>query len=345
MLHPRDSIDYKGKFTSTFHSYMFSIDTVDYSEKSVLVHKITTKANESEKNAITEKKAKSEKKATTENKAITGIAVLEKSLFICYENTPDIEVYDSATYMYVRQLSIPDIKGPLGISDMASCVKLSCLILIGQFKESSDCSEIRQMKTDGTILKHWSSGGNAGRLSVYESNVIVCLSDKLIIREFDKNGQVINTVRLSPAVGLIHPWHAIKVTSMHFIVSHGDKDDKLRRVCLVDLEGNILKEIKEWIKPKDTILTPPSTFDVPFCLLEDSMRSILVVDREHRKVILLNSSLKWQKTLLKTSEKDHFPIRLSFDETGNRLFVAVNEFTPKESKIWQRGQVLIFKVK
>lgn len=262
-----------------------------------------------------------------ENRPIVGLAVLKNSLFVSHEKTPTIEVYDSATYVPQGQVEIPQTKDPL---DIASCVHQSCLFVIGRLDESSkesseSISHILKIKLNGEFVSKWESGGNSGRLSTYESNVIVCLSDKLLVCEFSHNGKPIRQIRLSPAAGFNNLSHAIKVTSMHFVVSHGEKD-KLHRVCLVNGEGNIIEKFE---KAK-----------VPVCLLNDRRRSILVGDQEGR-IILLKSNLKFKTKLI---EKAGVASRISFDETEKRLFVARNKVSSK-TKDLEAGQVLVFNVK
>lgn len=284
---------------------------VDYVEKPSAVHTIITG------------------QGTEENRPIVGLAVLGKSLFVSHEKTPAIEVYDSATYVSQGQIRIPRMAEPL---DIASCVQQSCLFVIGRLESSKEStSDILRIKSDGEVEMKWQSGGNFGRLSTYESNVIVCLSDRLLVREFTPEGELLHEVRLSPAAGFNHLSHAIKVTSMHFVVSHGEKDDKVRRVCLVDRGGNILKKFE---------LKEKSKF--PVCLLNDRGRAILVGDAEGR-IILLSSNLGCERNLLEKADK-YIATRISFDETEKRLFVARNKVSskPKDSKA---GQVLVFNVK
>ena len=60
------------------------------------------------------------------------------------------------------------------------------------------------------------------RLSVTdESNVILTVFNKNKLNEYSPDGQLIREINLSSDAGIRHPWHAIKLTNGHFVVSHG----------------------------------------------------------------------------------------------------------------------------
>src|SRR6218665_3796608 len=78
-----------------------------------------------------------------------------------------------------------------------------------------------------------------GRLSTYESNLIVCFSTKCIIIEYTSEGQSVNVARLLPGNGFNNLWHAVKLTGAHFVVSHSAVEHG-QTVCVVDISGNVL---------------------------------------------------------------------------------------------------------
>lgn len=199
-------------------------------------------------------------------------------------------------------------------------------------------STILRLESNGQLLNHWPSGGQTGRLSTYESNVVVCLYDRLLIREYSPEGELVCDVRLSPAAQLKRPLHAIKVTGMHFVVSFGEGKDTLHRVCVVDLEGNIsathfdnsksLKEMK-----------------VPICLAEDSERYIIVAYKDDNRLFLLSPILEYKRTLLNDElGKKNYPVRLCFDESNGKLFVAVSRWSSSKNTL-DDHRILIFTVK
>ena|SRR6218665_966406 len=264
---------------------------------------------------------------------INGMTILGNELFISHSDNSVIEVYHTETFNLGRNLMIDGMPYPM---DIASCKIANCLYIIFR-KDSGSESHIMKLDPKGQLINKWPSGGYHGRLSTYESNVIVCLVEKQLIHEFNVNGKLIRTVPLSPAVGFNHPRHAIKVIGNHFAVCHGDIRDKLHRVCIVDAHGTIVAELKEWeSKIKDGKL------NVPVCLVEDSERSILVADRDSNKIRLL----KLQRNLIKQEwglHVDGYPVRLCLDETKTQLFVAANNSS--FWKGWTDGRILKFSIK
>lgn len=292
------------------------VETDDYTEKPILVHAISL----SGQNVL---------------KPITGITVLGNELFAVTESSEEIGVYDSKTFQPEGNMKIPEMTDPL---DIASSKAAGCLYII---ERAGDEVESRVMRLDpkGKVLNQWPSGGKTGRLSTYESNVILCLFDKQVIIEYSPIGDPITTVRLSPALKLIDPWHAMKVTSQHFVVSLGDGKHEFSHVCVVDLDGNITLSTK---RDQSKIL---SKLKVPVCLVEDNERSIVVADRDNNRILLLSALLECKRNLIDVDlQKKDYPVRLCFDETNSKLFVAVNTWSSSK-KQRDDHRVLIFIVK
>src|SRR6218665_69370 len=180
------------------------IEIIDYAEKPTLVQTIPTNSGNERREPI------------------NGMTILGKELFVSHENYKPIEVYDSETFQFDRNWLIDRISHPM---DMTSCKIANCLYIIFRDDKKSD-SRILKVEPEKEVKRNWSTGGDHGRLSIYKSNVIVCLFEKQLINEFNGDGNLIHTVHLSPAVGFNHPWHAIKVTSSHFAVCHGEVKDE-----------------------------------------------------------------------------------------------------------------------
>ena len=265
---------------------------------------------------------------------INGMTILGKELFVSHENKSVIEVYDLETFQFVRHWTIEGISQPM---DIASCKIANCLYIIIR-EDSESKSHIMKIDPKGQLIKNWSTGGEHGRLSTYESNVIVCIFEKQLINEFNGDGILIDTVNLSPAVGFNHPWHAIKVTNNHFAVCHGEAKDELHRVCIVDYQGTIKRELSRWQTG-----TGEGKLNVPICLVEDnSGRSILVADRDNKKIRHLNCSLQRKENLI--SGLDGCPVRVCLDERKGRLFVAENTLLLNKRE-WKDGRVLVFNIR
>lgn len=277
----------------------------------------------------------------SKGKSINGITVLGTDLFVVTKRSQEIEVYDSKTFQHQRNIKVTKMTDPM---DIAASKDANCLYIVGRFSEETEKSKVVRLDLEGNVLNQWSTDGKKGRLSTYGSNAILCLLDKQLIIEYSPDGASIITVRLSPAANLKNPLHAIKVTGECFVVSHGDINDKLHRVCVVDLGGNVMKECKKWEK---SIFAPNActTMEVPICLLEDKERSIIVADRDNGRILLLSSMLKYKRKLVEGQQMlKGSPVRLCFDDAQSKLFVAVNEWSSSK-KEWKDGQILIFNIK
>lgn len=209
------------------------------------------------------------------------------------------------------------------------------------------------MEADGSLILDWFSGGNSGRLSAHETSVIVCLFERMVVCEFTDQGRLLHTVRLSPEACLNNPLHAIKVNDFHLVLSHGQSKGDHHRVCLLSVDGgNVLRDCSDLRKRR---LLPDDRLDSPVCVLDGRRGSVLVADRDNRRIVLLNSSLKYERILIEAERgpftdhdsipKDAFPERICFDETGQRLIVAVNGFSPDEGGRWKDGRILVFDLK
>ena len=146
-----------------------------------LVHTIVTKAAEN----------------TNGPTPITGMTILDNSLFVVKMNTPDVDVYDSETFVFVRLIGKLHLRNPL---DIAASKEVNCLYVINRENDEST-SIILTFNTAGEGCKMWPTENDDGRLSSYESNLIVCFSTKRIIVEYTPEGQTVNVVRLSPGNG------------------------------------------------------------------------------------------------------------------------------------------------
>lgn len=271
------------------------------------------------------------KTKASENKkaAVTGIAILGNNLFVVSMNSSDVEVFDAETFNFERFIPTKEITDPL---DIASSKEILCLYIINRVNEQSK-SEILKVSIAGGKGKLWETENDNGRLSTYESNLVVCFSTKRIIVEYSPESETVNTVRLSPSAGFHQLWHAIKLTGTNFAVSHSKKDDR-QRVCVVDINGNVSMAF-------DELPTFMFRMDIPICLVGDRDKSMFVADSNNNRVLLLGSNLKFQGVLL---DIDNIPVRLCLNESNDRLFVGVN-CGQKKPETWKDGRILIYNIK
>lgn len=124
-----------------------------------------------------------------EKKEICGIAILNPKLFVVFEESQEIEVYDSVTFNSQLKCKVEEMTHPL---DIVSSETNACFYVY-TFDSVNDEPKSQILKIDltGKVIFQWSTGGCSCRLSTSESNVIACLSEKNHIHEYSENGELL----------------------------------------------------------------------------------------------------------------------------------------------------------
>ena len=137
---------------------------------------------------------------------------------------------------------------------------------------------------------------------------------------------------------MVHTHHAVQLTSGQFVVCHGWSSDPLHRVCLVDTKGRVTKYFGGQSG------TAAQQMDVPLHLDVDQDGSILVVDLNNARVLLLSTSLDDVKELVPRRDvtKRWFPCRQCLDERNGVLYIAEAEWDEETSTA---GQLVKYEVK
>lgn len=260
------------------------------------------------------------KAAEEGKKGINGLTILDKELYVVTDKSSEIEVYDSVNLRSCSRRLI--LKQLVRSFDLASCNRNKCLYIF-DFKSSGQPKEILRVDPKGTLLKNWSTGDDYGwGLSVtVEANVLSTVYNKNKVVEYSPVGELIREISLSSAEGVYHPFHAIKLTNGHFLISNGDVDDAVHRVCIVDEKGKLKKSLGG---------TPGSTagqMNHPVYMSIDGSGFVMIADHKNCRILLLEKDLDFKREVL-SKEKNHllrYPWRILLDEESGRLFVADNE--------------------
>lgn len=272
------------------------------------------------------------------DETIVGMTILDEELFISSERSSQIDVYDSLTFKFNRSWKLEELVNP---GDMRSSRKDKCLYIIDR-KRGGQQKEILRVDPDGKLILKWSTGNEYGEsLSITdESNIVLTVSNKNKLNEYSSNGQLIREIKLSTdRGGIYHPMHAVKLNKGRFVVSHGDMGDLLHRVCIVDVDGKVKKSFggEKGINEKE--------MNVPSYLAVDGDGSVVVLDRENSRVLLLTSGLEFTREILPKEKKGlQRPRRILLDESKDavRLLVADNEWDKQRFAANER--VLIFNI-
>lgn len=301
------------------------LEKIDYAKRPTLKKTIITKASKEE------------------GKANWGMTILNDEFFIVNQFTPIIEVYDSMTLKPKRTLSCPNekLEDPV---DIVSSKKDECLYIIDWKFSHRNVAEsmILKVKPNGSLKVKWSTP-YYGHLSVTTKNNIILVATKQNkIAEFQSDGQKIREIELFDR-NIVRPMNAIEVRNDCFLVSHGWGADHHHRVCLVNSKGRTEKCFDG-----KTGKGYGEMMERPWHFVVDSEGFIIVVDVDKGRILLLNSSLEYQKELLSAEDELRNPSMVYLDESSRRLFVADNKLVKSKdgvTELFSDGRVLVFDMK
>lgn len=258
---------------------------------------------------------------TTKEQIISGLAILGNEFHIASRNNSIVEVWNLETMQFRRRWCLQEMKDPI---DMASCSVTNCLCLVANM--TSGIYRIARVNIRGALLKWWSIGDTFGNLSsTEEGNVLLAVEKDTVLKEYSKDGILLRTIELSWHFGFANLHHAIKLSTNHFLVSHGAGEDCLHRVCIVDDAGEVLKSYGRERNRKD--------LNCPVHVIRDSGGNILVTDMLNGRICAFQSNLQLISAVatrlsdrrLQETRNDTCTIRprkICLDESRSRLFVA-----------------------
>src|SRR6218665_1079428 len=224
---------------------------------------------------------------------IRGLTILDKELFVVSQLSSEVEVYDMIKLIFTRRWNLEEQTDP---QDIASCDINKCLYILQKSDAFLDSMEILRADRNGHSIKTWSTPNSSGPLSVTdESNVLLTVRYESKLNEYSPDGQLLLEIQ----AGIPWPWHAIKLTSGHFVVCHGHGD--LHRVCIVDADGKVQKSFG------GTRGSTIGEMNEPFYLSIDVNGFVMVVDRRNSRVLLLDSDLKFRREII--SKEDRHGLR------------------------------------
>ena len=184
-------------------------------------------------------------------------------------------------------------------------------------------------------ISHWSVDDIPQGLSVTKGrfNVIVTCYLSATLKEYTTHGGLVRLVTLQPDI--VHPRHAVKLTSGQYVVCHGLQDDPegCHRLSIVGPDG---------LKGSQTLDSVISSEDSPLHIAVDKHGFIFVIDNDNKKVLLLNPALTSVREILSRDQGLRHPVRVRLDEMRGRVYVTDNLKTDDK---YASGRVLVFNVK
>jgi len=150
------------------------------------------------------------------------------------KSSEQIEVYDVDSFRLLHCLTVPGLGNG---GDIVVCGHNRCAY-IGDWKHDS----VHRVALSGNRVTQWPVSNEPAclSLSVTHGVLVTCMDEGHgQINEFSTDGQLLHELTLSHDI--VSPWHTIQLSSGEFIVSHGDEEDSLHRVCLIGSDGRVVK--------------------------------------------------------------------------------------------------------
>lgn len=261
---------------------------------------------------------------------VLGVTTLDKNLYVWYggqHRQRDIVIYDTDTLTLQRQLTV---RGLSSVTDMASCSRFKCIYIADWNRKV-----IHRVDETSGEQSQLNVQDKPHSLSVNSDYDLIVTCDAVSkIKVFTTYGVLIKIIE-SKASEFVHPLHAIQVSIDKYMVSH-DEDDSLHRVLIVDGRGRVHQSFGGSKGSKDDQLNAPIRLSV----VKNDL--ILVADLNNRRLVMLNSTLRFVKYLASFGGVGAKPCRMWFDEQTDRLYVAVNKWSDELSYIG--GHVEVYSI-
>jgi DNA-binding beta-propeller fold protein YncE len=261
-----------------------------------------------------------------EDKPVMGLTTLNNELYVRRQTYPYnekdsddiITLYSTETYRVLLSLQIPRLGS---VEDMTSCNRHQCIYL------SDSKNEVVHRIENKYIISKWPVNDAPRGLSVNSvHNVLVTCWNMRKINEFTTDGKLIREIRLQ--ADIVHPRHTFELITDQFVVCHGDYNDAVHRVCIVNSNGCILQSYGGSPGSGSGQLIGPCRLSVN--------GYIFVADLNNDRVLMLSPNLTFSRTVVSGLRG---PLRLRFDEQTGRLYIAHNKW---ENDKYVSGNVKVY---
>lgn len=248
-----------------------------------------------------------------QQRRIRGVAVLGQEVFVVSSRCPEIVVYDASSFSEQRRFDLP---GLVDAWDIVSCPINNCLYVMDGKEPNAD-KEIIRFESSGDVKSFWSTRRKAGYLSVArDGRVVLAVYAKNVVVEYSSEGERIRKIRITSIAGEIHPHHAFKLETGHFLAIHGI-GDSLHRACIINEDTGAL--VKSFGGKRGS---GDGHMNLPKYLAVDSAGSVMVLDQNNNRVLLLGFDLQYQAELVASRHGLQSPCKIHLNESSGRLYVA-----------------------
>jgi len=263
-----------------------------------------------------------------EGELVLGVTLLAGELYVLRRKERDqVEVYDVISYRLQRCLNAP---GAFAVVNLTSCGHYRC-VYIADFTDR----RIHSVPVDGQgATTQWDVDAYPASISVNAAhNVLVTCPMISKVKEFSSHGDLLRELTLPDDV--VFPCHAIQISNGEYIVSHGDRNHAVHRVCKLSADGKNVIQSHGGQRGSDI-----GQCDSPVQLAVDNNEFVFVLEAINRRVTLLSPTLDYVSHFMTADDPKWRPDRLCLDTQRRRLYVAQNEY----NEAYRAGRIVVFTV-
>jgi len=235
---------------------------------------------------------------------VGGMTVLGSELFVVRYGSPHLNVYNTNTFAWTRNITIAD---SVVLRSIVASLAYNCLYI-----SDDELKVVHRYDLESNVLTNWSIGGNCYGLSLTSTNnVLVTLGRTRQIVEYTPAGVLIREITLDSSIE--HPMHSVALSSDRFVVSHRGSQ---HRVCIVNTNGSIV-QCYGGVRGENV-----GQLRYPGSLAVDQHDNVLVGDYSNDRVVLLSPSLTHLGYIHIPGYKLRVPYALCLDKLTHRLYIG-----------------------
>ena len=221
----------------------------------------------------------------------------------------------------------------VAVADMIACAYNYCLYISGG---TDKCVHRVSLRDVDVHVTKWPVNDVSVCLSVTDTHSVLVTCDEVRkIKEFTTHGKLLRQIELPQDV--VSPEHTIQLSSVDFIVCHGNVTDpvSLHCVCLVGSDGQV------FMSYGGLAGSGSQQMNLPFHMAVDRNGFVFVVDLLNQRVLLLSPALTYVREVVSREQLKWRPLRLYLDDDRRRLYVADNQW---DGDSFTAGRVIVFSV-
>jgi len=257
-----------------------------------------------------------------EGSSVTGVTSLGDDVFVVHNNSQQkIEVYDAKTVTLQRHITVPGLRSSRGL---VACPYNNCLYASHYYND-----RVHRVDLSGSnAVMKWSVARRPVGLSVNsEHNLLVVSQGERKLQIFTTHGTLLQNIQLQADIQ--YPCHAVQLLTGQFLVSHGDVFDTLHGVCLVGVDGAVVRSYGGQEGSKLTQMNNPAGLAV------DREGRVLVADQYNNRLLVIDESLSSAHEMSVSVDGGlQCPDSLWYDQSRRRLYIGE----------WKGGRVIVIDI-